>query len=151
MLRFSAEINRLKAKNVELAGRFGTATEKSVELSEKLKKEEERNNKLHDEVVKLKEKLANQEVELKNKEKDAKGKEKEIIAEKVGEENTGLAEELNVSEETETVLKPESKFNPIPEDIQDILLLLEELREELSAKDGKFKKAPELITITINF
>ena len=147
MLKFSAENNRLKAKNVELAGRFGTTTEKNVELSEKLKKEEERNNKLHDEVVKLKEKLANQEVELKNKEKDAKGKEKEIIAEKVGEENTGLAEESNVSEETKIVLKPESKFNPIPEVIQDILLLL----EELSTKDRKFGKAPELITITINF
>ncbi|CAG8546321.1 4488_t:CDS:2 [Paraglomus occultum] len=64
MLKFSAEINRLKAKNVEVVGRFETAREKNIELSEKLKKEEERSSNFHDEVVKLKEKVAELEAEL---------------------------------------------------------------------------------------
>jgi len=111
MLKFSAEVDRLKAKNIEVVGRFETAREKNIELSEKLKKEERSNN-FHDEVVKLKEKLANQEVELKNKEKDVKGKEKEIIAEKVGEENTGLAEESDILEECfKNISDPEDVYN----------------------------------------
>jgi len=101
VLKFSAEVDRLKAKIIEVDKRFATATEKNIELSEQLKKEEERNSNFHDEVVKLKEKLANQEVELKNKKKDAKGKEeKEIIAEKDGEENTSYAKQLGITEET---------------------------------------------------